>query len=85
MLILMTGAGLVAVTGLAGVLVARRKARKRGRPASAEPATHPHYCPECDREWPHAGQTCLRSWALFCLTCSAVSTGTDVATAGSRA
>ena len=71
------------MAGLTGALVAGRKARQRGRTAVAEAATHPHYCAECDQEWPHAGRTCLHFWASFCPKCCGAFAGTDVAQAGS--
>ncbi len=70
MIILAVGAGLVGVAGLGSILYRGRKARKRAAAAAAEAATHPHYCAECDEEWPHAGQTCLYSWATVCSTCA---------------
>ena len=70
MVILVVGAGLAAVAGLGGVLYKGRKARKRAAAAAAEAATHPHYCAECDEEWPHAGQTCLFPWASVCPKCA---------------
>jgi hypothetical protein len=70
MVILVVGAGLVAVAGLSGVLYSGRKARKRQAAAAAESATHPHYCAECDQEWPHPGQTCLYPWASVCPKCA---------------
>jgi hypothetical protein len=72
MILLVVGAGLAAVSGLGSVLYSGRKARKRAAAAAAEAATHPHYCAECDEEWPHAGQTCLYSWASLCPKCSGV-------------
>jgi hypothetical protein len=82
---IVVGAGLVAVAGLSGVLLAGRKARRRERAAAVEAATHPHYCPECDQEWLHPGQTCLYPWASSCPKCSGAPARADVATAGSRA
>ena len=81
----MIGAGLAAVAALSGVLVARRRTRKRQAAAAAEAATHPHYCAECDEEWPHAGQTCLYSWALTCRKCAGATAGAGVAALESRA
>ena len=85
MVILVVGAGLAAVAALSGVLVAGRKARQREAAAAAEAATHPHYCAECDEEWPHTGQTCLYSWATTCPKCSGAPATADVQAAGSRA
>jgi hypothetical protein len=85
MMILAVGAGLAVVAGLSGVLVAGRRARKRRRAAAAEAATHPHYCAECDEEWPHTGQTCLYSWASTCPKCAGVPATADVQAVGSRA
>jgi hypothetical protein len=84
MVILVVGAGLAAVAALSGVLVAGRKTRQREAAAAAEAATHPHYCAECDEEWPHAGQTCLYSWATTC-PCTGAPATADVQAAGSRA
>lgn len=70
MMILVVGAGLAAVAGLGGVLVAGRRARRREQALAAESATHPHYCAECDEEWPHTGQSCLYSWATTCPKCA---------------
>jgi hypothetical protein len=85
MIILVVGAGLATVAGLSGVLLAGRKARKREQAAVAEAATHPHYCAECDEEWPHTGQTCLYPWASTCLKCAGAPARADVAVVGSRA
>jgi hypothetical protein len=85
MVLIVVGAGLVAVAGLSSVLLAGRKARKRELAAAVEAATHPHYCAECDQEWPHAGQTCLYPWASPCPTCAGAPARADVAPAGSRA
>lgn len=85
MVLIVIGAGLVAVAGLSGVLLVGRTARKREFAAAVEAATHPHYCAECDQEWPHAGQTCLSPWASPCQKCAGAPTGADVAAAGSRA
>jgi hypothetical protein len=70
MVILVVGAGLTAVAALSGVLVVGRRNKKRELAGAAEAATHPHYCAECDEEWPHAGQTCLFSWASTCPNCA---------------
>ena len=85
MIILVVGVGLAAVAGLSGVLVAGRKARKRERAAAAESATHPHYCAECDEEWPHTGQTCLYPWASTCSKCAGAPVRANVQAMGSRA
>jgi hypothetical protein len=86
MIILVIGAGLAAVTALSGFLVLGRRNRRREVAAAAEAAVHPHYCAECDQEWPHAGQTCLYPWASTCPKCSrATATAPDVAAAESRA
>jgi hypothetical protein len=89
MVILVVGAGLAAVAALSGVLVVGRRNKKRELEAAAEAATHPHYCAECDEEWPHAGQTCLYSWASPCPKCggapAGAPTGPDVTPLGSRA
>ena len=85
MVIIVVGAGLAALAGLSGVLLAGRKARKRELAAAVEAATHPHYCAECDQEWPHAGQTCLYAWASTCPRCAGAPARADVAAAGSRA
>ena len=84
MVILVVGAGLVAVAGLSGVLVAGRRARKRELAAAAEAATHPHYCAECDEEWPHTGQTCLYSWATICPKCAGTPVPAHVQAVASR-
>jgi hypothetical protein len=86
MIILVVGVGLAAVTALSGVFVVGRRARKREVAAAAEAATHPHYCAECDQEWPHTGQTCLYPWASTCPKCARATTAAvDVATVGSQA
>jgi hypothetical protein len=85
MIVLVIGAGLAAVAALSGVLVAGRRTRKRQAAAAAEAATHPHYCAECDEEWPHAGQTCLYSWASTCPKCAGAPAGAGVAPLESRA
>ena len=85
MIVLAIGAGLAAVAALSGVLVAGRRTRKRQAAAAAEAATHPHYCAECDEEWPHAGQTCLYSWAATCPKCGGAPAGAGVAALESRA
>jgi hypothetical protein len=84
-ILLVVGVGLAAVTGLAGLLVAGRRARKREVAAAAETATHPHYCAECDQEWPHAGKTCLYPWASKCPKCAGRSASAGVAAVESRA
>jgi hypothetical protein len=85
MLIIVVGAGLAAVAGLSAVLLAARKARRRQLSAAVEAATHPHYCAECDQEWSHAGQTCLRPWASICPKCAGAPATAEVVPAGSRA
>ena len=88
MVILVVGVGLAAVAGLSGVLVAARRARRREQAAAAEAAMHPHYCAECDEEWPHTGQTCLYSWATTCPKCTgapAAAPDPEVQALGSRA
>jgi hypothetical protein len=85
MFIIVVGAGLAAVAGLSAVLLAARKARRRQLAASVETATHPHYCAECDQEWSHAGQTCLRAWALPCPKCAGAPATAEAVSAGSRA
>ena len=85
MVFIVVGAGLVAVAGLGGVLLAGRKAQKRDLAAAVEAATHPHYCAECDQEWPHPGQTCLYPWASTCPKCAGAPAGADAEAAGSRA
>jgi len=85
MIVLVIGAGLAAVAALSGVLVAGRRTRKRQAAAAAEAATHPHYCAECDEEWPHTGQTCLYSWASTCPKCAGARAGAGVAAVESRA
>jgi hypothetical protein len=70
MIALVVGVGLAVVAGLTGVLVRGRAARKRQLAAVAEAQPHPHYCAECDQEWPHGGRTCLKPWALRCPRCS---------------
>ena len=85
MIVLVIGAGLAAVAALSGVLVVGRRTRKREAAAAAEAATHPHYCAECDEEWPHTGQTCLYSWASTCPKCAGARAGAGVAAVESRA
>jgi hypothetical protein len=85
MIILVVGAGLAAVAALSGALVAGRRTRKREAVAAAEAATHPHYCAQCDEEWPHAGQTCLYSWASNCPKCTGAHASAGVAALESRA
>jgi len=85
MTFLVVGAGLAAVTALSVILLVGRRTRKREVAAAAETATHPHYCAECDQEWPHTGQTCLYPWASTCPKCAQVRATADVAAAGSRA
>jgi hypothetical protein len=84
MILLVVGAGLVAVAGLTGVLVSGRKARKRERAAAVAAAAHPHYCAGCDQEWPHPGETCLYPWASPCPKCSGAPARSGVAAARSR-
>jgi ribosomal protein L37AE/L43A len=69
MIALVVGVGLAAVAGLTGVLAAGRSARRREERALAEALPHPHYCAECDQEWPHSERTCLEAWALLCPAC----------------
>lgn len=85
MIIIVIGAGLAAVAGLGGVLLAGRKARRRELAAVVESAMHPHYCAECDQEWLHAGRTCLYPWASTCPKCAGAPAGASVAAAESRA
>jgi hypothetical protein len=85
MILLVVGAGVAAVTALSGVLVRGRRSRRREVAAAAEAATHPHYCAECDQEWPHTGQTCLYSWASKCPKCAQVTATADAAAVGSQA
>jgi hypothetical protein len=85
MVILVIGAGLAGVAGLGGVLVARRRARRHEQVAAAEAATRPHYCAECDEDWPHTGPTCLYSWATTCPKCAGAPARADVQALGSRA
>jgi hypothetical protein len=85
MIILVVGAGLAAVAGLSGVLYAGRKARKRELDTAAEAAMHPHYCADCDQEWPHTGQTCLYPWAAKCPKCAGAPVQSEVAAVGSQA
>jgi hypothetical protein len=85
MVLIVVGAGLAAVAGLTGVLIAGRKARKRELAAVVEAATHPHYCAECDQEWPHAGQTCLYPWASTCPKCAGTRARAGVTAVESRA
>ena len=82
---LVVGAVLVAVAGLIGVLLAGRSARRRERAAAAEASPHPHYCAECDQEWPHVGRACLQPWALSCPKCAGAPVSAAVAAARSRA
>jgi ribosomal protein L37AE/L43A len=69
MIFLVVGIGVVAVAGLTGVLLRSRASRKRQHAAAADALPHPHYCAECDQEWPHLGRTCLKPWALSCPKC----------------
>jgi hypothetical protein len=85
MIILVVGAGVAAVAGLTAVLVHGRKARKRELAAAVQAATHPHYCAECDQEWPHAGQTCLYPWASTCPKCAGEPARASVTAVESRA
>jgi len=42
----------------------------RSRPrVPLPPPRHSHYCDECDREWPHEGETCLKHWVWRCPQC----------------
>ena len=69
----------VVVAAVLTVLLLRgRAARKRERAAAANALPHPHYCPECDQEWPHVGRTCLKPWALQCSKCAVEPAGADV-------
>jgi len=83
-ILLVVGAGVAAVAGLSGVLLAGQRARKREQAATAETLSHPHYCAECDAEWSHTGRTCVYPWASPCPKCAARSR-VDPAAAGSRA
>jgi hypothetical protein len=83
MTLLVVGAGLAAVAGLSGVIVAGRRARKREQAVAAEAATHPHYCAECDEEWSHTGRTCLYSWASACPKCAGADHTVDAGVPGS--
>ena len=74
---LVVGVGVAAVAGLTGLLLRGRSARKRELAAAAESAPHPHYCAECDEEWPHLGRTCLKPWALACPRCEGTPAGAD--------
>jgi len=78
MIFFVVGIGVVAVAGLTGVLLRSRAARKRQQAAAADALPHPHYCPECDQEWPHVGRTCLKPWALQCSKCAVEPAGADV-------
>jgi hypothetical protein len=85
MILIVVGAGLAAVAGLTGVLIAGRKARRRELAAVVQAATHPHYCAECDQEWPHAGETCLYPWASTCPKCAGAPARASITAAESRA
>ncbi len=78
MILFVVGIGVVAVAGLTGVLLRSRAARKRAHAAAADALPHPHYCAECDQEWPHLGRTCLKPWALLCPKCAGAPSGVDV-------
>ncbi len=78
MVAIVAGVGLAAVAGLTGLLIRGRSARRRERAAAAEALPHPHYCAECDEEWPHLGRTCLKPWALHCPSCDGTPSGADV-------
>ena len=75
---LVVGVGLAVVAGLIGVFLAGRSARRRDRAAAAEASIHPHYCAECDQEWPHSGRTCLQAWAWSCAKCAERTAGAEV-------
>jgi ribosomal protein L37AE/L43A len=77
MVLLVIGMGVVAVAGLTGVLLRSRAVRRREAAAAAAALPHPHYCAECDQEWPHLGRTCLKSWALLCPKCGGASVQAD--------
>jgi hypothetical protein len=85
MILLVVGAGLAVVAGLSGVLVVGRRARRREQVATADAATHPHYCAECDEEWAHTGRTCLYPWASACPKCAGPHQKADAAVTRSRA
>ena len=78
MVAIAVGVGLAAVSGLTAVLLRMRSARKRALAAAAEAMPHPHYCAECDEEWPHHGRTCLKPWALLCPSCDGTPSGADL-------
>jgi hypothetical protein len=81
---LVVAVGVAAVAGLTGILLRGRSNRKRALAAAAEALPHPHYCAECDEEWPHAGRACLKPWALPCPRCAGTPASAD-APAGSPA
>jgi hypothetical protein len=70
MVTLVVGLGLAAVAGLTALLVRGRRARRKAQAAAADALPHPHYCAECDQEWPHVAQPCLKPWALLCPKCA---------------
>ncbi|HEY7602545.1 MAG TPA: hypothetical protein VIB60_08575 [Methylomirabilota bacterium] len=78
MVAIVAGIGLAVVAGLTGLFIRGRSARRRELAAAAEAMPHPHYCAECDEEWPHHGRTCLKPWALACPTCEGTPSGADV-------
>jgi hypothetical protein len=78
MILLVVSMGVVAVAGLTGVLLRSRSTRKREQAAAADALPHPHYCAECDQEWPHVGRTCLKPWALLCPSCAGAPAEPDV-------
>ena len=75
---IVVGVGLAAVAGLTLMLLRGRSTRKREQAAAAEAMPHPHYCAECDEEWPHVGRTCLKPWALSCPKCAGSPADADV-------
>jgi hypothetical protein len=78
MVVIVVGVGVAAVAGLTAMLLRGRSARKRQLAAAAEATPHPHYCAECDEEWPHHGRTCLKPWALLCPSCDGTPSGADL-------
>ena len=78
MIAIVVGVGVAAVAGLTGMLLRVRATRKRRLAAAAEAMPHPHYCAECDEEWPHHGRTCLKPWALLCPSCEGTPSAADV-------
>jgi hypothetical protein len=77
MVALVIGIGVAALAALTGLLFRLRTARRRSRAAAADALPHPHYCAECDQEWPHLGRTCLKPWALSCPKCAGTPAGND--------